>query len=234
MTIWLGGDEPHDPEIAARQDDWLRQWGDRASSRVLDLGCGHGRTMMTLAGLGHDVLGLDSDAGCLDACRRRADELGVTVRLQHLDFLSDWVVDEEPFDLICCLGNTFMLVDTDDAAVTLLGRCARHLAPGGLVVLDDLPGLFLPEVESGNWETGISEDGDLQLLWSDRDDVFTVRSGDGVDPDQWSMRPDDVPLRLWRPQSLDAVAVGAGLSAPETDEVGAVLVMRSGRAARGS
>ncbi len=127
-----------------------------------------------------------------------------------------------------------MLVDTDDAAVALLGRCARHLAPGGLVVLDDLPGLFLPEVESGNWETGISEDGGLQLLWSDRDDVFTVRSGDDVDPNQWSLRPDDVPLRLWRAQSLAAVAMGAGLSAPETDEVGAVLVMRSGRAAGAS
>ena len=230
MTIWLGGDEPHEPEVADRQEDWLRQWGNRPPSRVLDLGCGHGRTMMTLAGLGHDVLGVDVDAACLEACRHRALELGVTIRLQHLDFLDDWIADEDPFDLVCCLGNTFMLVETDEAASTLLGRCARHLAPGGLVVLDDLPGLFLPEVESGNWETGISEDGDLQLLWSDRDDVFTVRSGDEVDPDQWSLLPGDVPLRLWRPETLHEVAARAGLSAPETDVAGAMLVMRSGRA----
>jgi hypothetical protein len=91
-----------------------------------------------------------------------------------------------------------MLIETDAEAVQLLGRCAQLLRPDGLIVLDDLPGLFMPEVESGNWQTGISEDGSLQFIWSDTPDVFTVRSGEEVDPEQWSFRPDDIPLRLWR------------------------------------
>ena len=231
MTVWLGGHEPHEPAVAAQQLDWLGRWGDRPPSRVLDLGCGHGRTMLELASLGHDVLGVDADDECIDVCRAGARARGVDVRLQRLDFLADWPSDEAAFDLVCCLGNTFMLVDTDEAATSLLQRCAACLAPGGMVVLDDLPGLFVPEVESGNWETGISEDGSLQLIWSDREDVFTVRSGEAVDPDQWSLRDDDVPLRLWRLDSLERVAAAAGLSAVRVDPDGAVLVMRSGGSA---
>lgn len=231
MTVWLGGHEPHEPEVAAQQLDWLRRWAARPPARVLDLGCGHGRTMLELASLGHDVLGVDADEECLEVCRAASTARGVEVRLQQLDFLADWPADDGPFELVCCLGNTFMLVDTDEAAIALLQRCAACLAPDGMVVFDDLPGLFVPEVESGNWETGISEDGSLQLLWSDREDVFTVRSGEAVDPDRWSLRDDDVPLRLWRLDSLERVASAAGLSAVEPDPDGAVLVMRSGGSA---
>jgi len=231
MTVWLGGHEPHEPVVAAQQLDWLRRWGDRPPSRVLDLGCGHGRTMLDLATLGHDVLGVDTDDACLEFCHAKADDRGVEVRLRRLDFLADWPVDEASFDLVCCLGNTFMLVDTDEAAIALLERCAACLAPGGIVVLDDLPGLFVPEVESGNWATGISEDGSLQLIWSEREDVFTVRSGEAVDPDHWSLHADDVLLRLWRRAALERVAEAAGLSAVEVDQEGAVLVMRSGGSA---
>lgn len=234
MSEWLGGYEPHDPEVARRQDDWLRNWGRRDSCRVLDLGCGQGRTMLPLAELGHDVLGVDVDPDCLDVCRQIAMEQGTPIRVREHDFLRDRLDDESPFDLVCCLGNTFMLIETDAEAVQLLGRCAQLLRPDGLIVLDDLPGLFMPEVESGNWQTGISEDASLQFIWSDTPDVFTVRSAEDVDPDQWSLRPGDIPLRLWRSESLEAVAIEAGLSVPEPDPDGAMLVMRSVRAPGGS
>ncbi|MEE2718159.1 MAG: methyltransferase domain-containing protein [Planctomycetota bacterium] len=229
MSIWLGGDEPHEPAVAGQQDDWLRGWAERPRSRVLDLGCGHGRTMLTLAAMGHEVIGVDRDQACLAECRSRADALGVDVRLECFDFLTDdWPGAAASCDLICCLGNTFMLVDTDEAAVVLLRRCAARLAPDGAVVLDDLPGLFVPEVESGNWQTGLSEDGSLQFIWSDRDDVFTVRSGGDVDPEGWTLGDADVPLRLWRRPALERVAAEAGLSVVEVEPAAAVLVMRSG------
>jgi len=230
MSIWLGGDEPHEPIIAKAQEDWLRRWGDRPPARVLDLGCGHGRSMMPLAEMGHEVVGVDNDEACLEACRVRSRASGIELRLECFDFLADWPDDAVDFDLICCLGNTFMLVDTDEAAVALLRRCAAQLTPGGIVLLDDLSGLFVPEVESGNWQTGLSEDGSLQFIWSERQDVFTVRSGEDVDPERWTIDSTDVPLRLWRQSALERVAAEAGLSVVTVEPGAAVLVMRSGGA----
>ena len=97
--------------------------------------------------------------------------------------------------------------------------------------MDDLPGLFGSEVESGNWQTGLSEDGTMQFIWSDQPDVFTIRCGSKIDPDDWSIRDEDVQLRFWREESLRDVAEAAGLSAPMVQADGAILVMRSARAA---
>ena len=77
-------------------------------------------------------------------------------------------------------------------------------------MLDDIPGEFLPEVESGNWSDGLSEDGSLQMIWSPDEAIFTIRTGDDVDADDWSFRTDDVLLRLWTDSTLAQVADAAG------------------------
>ena len=159
---------------------------------------------------------------------------GVDAKLIQQDVLAPWNDMGSGFDLVLCLGNTFMLFWDLDAATSLLTNCRTHMAPGGMVVIDDIPSEFQPEVDSGNWTTGLSPDGDLQMIWDEHDPIFTIRSGDSIDETSWSLQDDDVRLRLWTRQSLSHAAAAAGLSGPDSPVdgpgEGAVLVMRSTQA----
>jgi SAM-dependent methyltransferase len=229
IADWMDGGDPHDPARSAEQLDWLRSWCGTESRRVLDLGCGDGRTVVELASMGHAVVGMDRNAAALECCRTRLGAAEAV--LVHGNFQDPWPDLGGPFDVVLCLGNTFMLLHDPAAATEMLVRCAAELAPDGVIVLDDIPGEFLPEVESGNWADGISDDGSLQMIWSQDEAVFTIRSGEAVDETVWSFRDDDVLLRLWTDSTLAQVAEGAGLSGPHRVEsgpgTGAVLVMRS-------
>ncbi len=229
IADWLDGGDPHDAARSSGQAAWLHAWADGAPRRVLDLGCGAGRSLIPLAKAGHDVVGFDCNTASLDACR---EGLGDTpAQLFEVEFTSAWPDCGGPFDAMLCLGNTFMLVPDLDVAADLLRRCAQLLVDGGLIIIDDMPGEFLPEVQSGNWADGVSEDGMMQMLWAAEDDIFTIRSGPAVDESNWSFTSDDVQLRLWTDESLGAVASAAGLSGPVRPEtgpgVGTVLIMRS-------
>ena len=185
--------------------------------------------------MGHAVVGMDRNAAALDCCRTRLGAL--EAELVHADFQDPWPELNGPFDVVLCLGNTFMLLHDPAMATEVLVRCAGELSPDGVIVLDDIPGEFLPEVESGNWSDGVSEDGLLQMVWSPDEAVFTIRSGEAVDESVWSFRDDDVLLRLWTDSTLAQVAQAAGLSGPHRVEsgsgAGAVLVMRSAQATCG-
>lgn len=64
-----GGREAVDREL------WGRVWSGAlpaAPARVLDLGTGSGHAAFVLAGLGHDVTGVDSSAGMIEIARSRA------------------------------------------------------------------------------------------------------------------------------------------------------------------
>ena len=229
IADWMDGGDPHDPARSAEQIEWLRSWAGVGSRSILDLGCGDGRTVVALAALGHAVVGVDCNASALDRCR---DRLGARpAELVHADFASKWPAMEGPFDAVLCLGNTFMLLHDLDQATGVLRHCAASLAADGIIVLDDIPAEFLPEVESGNWADGVNEDGTLQMIWSPDEAVFTIRTGSDVDEECWTFKRDDVLLRLWTDSTLAQVAEAAGLSGPHRVQTapgaGAVLVMRS-------
>ena len=229
IADWLDGGDPHDADRSSAQTAWLRAWAEIAPRRVLDLGCGTGRALVPLAKAGHDVVGFDRNGAALAACR--ADLGDASAQLCEVDFTSPWPDCGAPFDAVICLGNTFMLVPDLDAATAMLRQCARVLADGGILVIDDIPSEFLPEVAAGNWADGVSDDGTLQMIWEADDDVFTIRSGSEVDESNWSIASDDVRLRLWTDERLTEAASAAGLSGPFRPEtgpgVGTVLVMRS-------
>lgn len=98
-----------------------------APSRVLDAGCGTGRVAVRLAATGHDVTGVDLDAGMLAVARDRAPQIAWhTADLATLDL-------GEHFDVVLCAGNVVPLAapGTEPAVVA---RMAAHLRPGGLLV----------------------------------------------------------------------------------------------------
>lgn len=95
---------------------------------VLDAGCGTGRVARELARRGLDVVGVDIDPEMLQTARRRAPHLDW--RLGNLA-----TVDlGRSFDAVLMAGNVMLFLEpaTEGAVVQ---NMARHLAPGGLLVV---------------------------------------------------------------------------------------------------
>lgn len=222
---WLDARHPHEPEIDARQQRALLDGLAPAPRRVLELGGGAGRITVPLAAAGHDVVAIDHDAAALDACQAALETSGAHARLVTADFTNPWPALEAPFDAVLLLGNTMMTVADVDVAVDVLTRAADHLAPTGVVLVDDLPADFWPEVTDGNWLTGISPDGDSQLAWAESDTVFAWRRGAAVDPASSHPRAGEVRYRLWTDGALRLVARAAGLSGPRRVEGAHLLAL---------
>ena len=97
---------------------------DAARPRLLDVGCAHGWFLEAVAGDYHTV-GIEPDRAVAAATRAR----GIAVRE---GFFPDALEAGERFDVI--VFND-VLEHIPDVAATL-AACARHLAPGGLLVVN--------------------------------------------------------------------------------------------------
>jgi SAM-dependent methyltransferase len=98
---------------------------------ILELGCGTGRLLRPLAELGHPVLGVDESRPML---ARVADLPTVRSRIETLRL-------DRRFGAVL-LASTMI---NSDAALrrAFLATCGRHVAPGGLVVIQQqAPGWF--------------------------------------------------------------------------------------------
>ena len=117
------------------------------------------------------------------------------------------------------------VVDVDDAA-RLFGRVKAIMSASGGFFIDDCPADFWPEVTGGYWQDGLTEDGEMQLVWVPSDTVFALRLGDDVDPSRDGLELADRRFRLWTDGCLTAVARLARLSAPQRLAGEHMLVMR--------
>ena len=128
---------PLDPTLyhahhALRADD-LPFWQSLAKEYhgpILELGCGTGRILLTLAGTGRRLTGLDTDPNMLAYLRK-------TIPSQGLDNLSIIQADMRTFDLPkrfalvilpCNTYSTFTAPEREQIAQTV----RRHLQPGGI------------------------------------------------------------------------------------------------------
>ena len=98
-------------------------------SRVLDAGCGPGRTGGWLARAGHDVVGVDVDPVLVAAAEE--DHPGprwLVGDLAELDLPARGV--PEPFDAIVAAGNVMAFL-APSTRVVVLRRLRAHVAPRG-------------------------------------------------------------------------------------------------------
>lgn len=105
---------------------------------VLELGVGYGRLAIPLAEAGHEVTGIDIDRELLAAARARRSEASPEVQ-RRLDLCEG---DMTALDLGRCFDRVLIpysglhcLLD-DEALRRCLSGVAKHLAPGGRLVLD--------------------------------------------------------------------------------------------------
>lgn len=102
-------------------------------SRLLDAGCGTGRTAAVLHARGHDVVGVDADPALIAAAE--ADHPGprwVVADLSELDLAAHGVPD--PFDAVVMAGNVLAFV-APGTEPDVMARLAAHLRPDGLLVV---------------------------------------------------------------------------------------------------
>jgi SAM-dependent methyltransferase len=111
---------------------------------VLEVGCGTGRVLVPCARAGATIVGLDLSPGMLAVCRRKlareAPDVQARVRLVEGD-MRDFDLGAR-FPLITLPFRSFQHLETPEDQRAALRVLARHLAPGGRMVLD----LFNPSL----------------------------------------------------------------------------------------
>ena len=196
---------PYDA-IAELYDPWSRSVTEdvpfyvaearKAGGPVVELGVGTGRIAVPTAAAGVAVIGVDSSAGMLEVCRRRAEEAGVSQLLDlRLGDLAAPPVSEQ-VELVTCPFRSYLHLPDEGARLAALAAVRELLVPGGRFVFD----VFAPrrddiEETHGRWierEPEIFEradwDEDAQTL------TLSVRGPKG----EATMRLAWISARQWR------------------------------------
>ena len=215
---------PLDPTQRQAQVLGLRQWlagrthAENGSVRVLDLGCGDGSVIESLLERRRAFTGLDRDPRARKAARKRLRDRR---RVEIID--ADFTDPEHanrwtgPFDLALCLGHTMMLVLDEGVAQELFRRLAERLAPGGALVIDNFPDELSALIDSGDWQTGLNEDGSCQMILDAAKRLIALRFDDEVDEECEAFKAEDRLHRLWTMAELRALAASTGFKSPRLD-----------------
>jgi glycine/sarcosine N-methyltransferase len=108
---------------------------------VLDCACGIGSDAIKLARRGLAVTASDGSPAMVAEARRRSEQQGVPMPV----FQSLWQDLPHkvpgPFELVVCLGNSFVHIKTKSGRITALEGIRKVLSPNGTLIID-----------SRNWE----------------------------------------------------------------------------------
>jgi SAM-dependent methyltransferase len=152
-----------------RHDVWLARLealGRRhglTGRRVLDVGCGTGKSFLPLVRRGYRVTGCDISPEMLAEARRTAPP---HVRLVEADMRD--LPDLGRFDLVTCLDDAVNYLLGEDDLTRAMASMARALAPRGLLVFD-----------TNTLATYDSDYTGAQVVQTD--DVFMCWRGEGLD-----------------------------------------------------
>ncbi|GAA3205013.1 class I SAM-dependent methyltransferase [Nonomuraea helvata] len=123
---------------------------------VLELGAGVGRVTHPLIGLGFEVVAVDESAEMLAHVRGATT---VLARVQELRL-------DRRFDTVTLASQLVNTVD-DAARRELIAACARHVRPGGAVLIQ-----WMPAEAHDRWQVGRGrQDGDITITMAAVDEV---------------------------------------------------------------
>jgi 2-polyprenyl-3-methyl-5-hydroxy-6-metoxy-1,4-benzoquinol methylase len=103
---------------------------------ILEFGCGTGSVAVGLGLAGFEVTGVDISNDMLKEARQKIGKSKIDVRFKRANIVD---IDlKRKFDLLLCLGNTVPLIYGLKDARRLFRNFARHLNPGGSIVIQQL------------------------------------------------------------------------------------------------
>ncbi|MGJ0430001.1 bifunctional 2-polyprenyl-6-hydroxyphenol methylase/3-demethylubiquinol 3-O-methyltransferase UbiG [Methylobacter sp.] len=113
---------------------FIQQYADIASKRIVDVGCGGGILTEGLAKLGADALGIDLSEELIDIADLHGLESGVNTHYQKIS--AEALAEQQPesFDHVTCME---MLEHVPDPG-SIISACARLVKPGGMVFFSTL------------------------------------------------------------------------------------------------
>ncbi|MGW0810202.1 class I SAM-dependent methyltransferase [Nonomuraea sp. NPDC002799] len=124
--------------------------------RVLELGAGVGRVTHPLVALGFDVVAVDESAEMLARVRGARTVLG---RVEELRL-------DERFDTVILASQLVNTVD-EVARGEFIATCARHVEPGGAVLVQ-----WMPAAAHDKWHVGLGRsDGDVTITMAAVEEV---------------------------------------------------------------
>jgi SAM-dependent methyltransferase len=133
----FGDDIGQNSWLTAEEHDLFISWmAPHASSRVLDVACGSGRTTLRIAQkTSCAVVGVDAHAAAIAEAHAAADELGLNARstFHRLDAATRLPFDDGTFDGLVCIDAVNHLPDR----AAIFADWARVLKPGGVLVFTD-------------------------------------------------------------------------------------------------
>jgi 2-polyprenyl-3-methyl-5-hydroxy-6-metoxy-1,4-benzoquinol methylase len=188
-------------------EPWLKV---EPGTRVLDVGCGVGRWSRLLARRGAHVTGVDLSPTMVDEARRRAREDGVAERCRfQVADLSALDVGER-FPLV--LGVTVLQHILDGERLrAAIHRLARHLAPGGrMVLLEAAPTRRITRCDTGVFH---ARDATTYLELFAQAGLRAAAVG-GVDPAPFKTMLLPHYRRLPKPVAVSALAAVTAVSLP--------------------
>jgi SAM-dependent methyltransferase len=147
----------HDYELWTKGLLGLARRHGLAGNRVLDAGCGTGKSFLPLLERGFDVTGCDGSPAMLEIA---ASKTGGRVPLLCRDLRRLGTVGE--FDLITCLDDVANYLTEPDDLTSALAGLAANLRPGGLLVLD---ANTLATYRGFFRETSVVEEPGLVMIW---------------------------------------------------------------------
>jgi SAM-dependent methyltransferase len=114
---------------AAKIDQLIREYKRSPGNRLLDIACGTGGHLAYLQNT-YTVEGLDLEEGMLEVAR---------ARFPHIPFYQGSMIDFDlgrRFDTIICLFSAIGYVQTIENLEKTIANMARHLEPGGVLILE--------------------------------------------------------------------------------------------------
>jgi len=103
---------------------------------IVEFGCGTGRVATGLSQMGYNVTGVDISRDMLREARKKAAGLNNKPNFIKADIIK--VNLRNKFDMLLCLGNTVPLIFKLPDARRLFRNIARHLRPGGTLIIQQL------------------------------------------------------------------------------------------------
>lgn len=113
------------------------------AEKILDICCGTGEHIVRMAQRGYILTGIDSSQDMLKLAQEKVKGIGLSIDFRCLD-IKELDFDKE-FQVVYCLGYTFLYMTTYSDVQNFLSRVHRALLPGGILILDFLNGWKLIE-----------------------------------------------------------------------------------------
>jgi len=115
----------------ARLEAIAMRWKEGSQRRLLDVGCGTGKSFLPMLQRGWEVSACDLSPGMIELARTKA---GCSARLEVADVRNLSVLGE--FDLVWALNDTLNYMMSNEELVAALTKMRANLHPQGILVFD--------------------------------------------------------------------------------------------------